>query len=137
MFSYRPLAELLKKNGMNVEELAGYLEEDVGRLKRDLNSGGYISLRSLDKICNRFECSVGDVIQWYKGFAEDNFVEVNWDKILEYKIPLTTLSIKCNLGRATLSNAYNRGGRLKLSTVHALCKTLECNPEELLKRTGN
>lgn len=65
MISYDPLEKTLKKKGYTIYKL----QEILGNynLRVNLNSGRYLELRTVDRICKILDCSVGDIMEYREG----------------------------------------------------------------------
>ena len=85
MISYEPLAKYLKKRGKSIKDLQEDLGMKGGGLKVSLNSGRYISLGMIDRICERYGCRVEDVIKFEKGaqvvMKPNYYIDIDWDKL--------------------------------------------------------
>lgn len=79
MISYEPLMATLQKRKVSVGSL-GRAIGDRG-LKRKLNTRNYISLATIEKICEKLDCKVENVICYKEG--EHKLLD-NW--IMAYKI---------------------------------------------------
>lgn len=65
MICYDRLGETLKKKGLTIYKLQDMLCNY--NLRVILNSGRYIELRTLDKICKVLDCKVEDVMEYKEG----------------------------------------------------------------------
>lgn len=62
MFSYNPLWKMLIDKGLNKTTFA----QNCGISKTTLakmSKGQYIDMKSLDKICNYFNCNISDIVE--------------------------------------------------------------------------
>ena len=68
--TYKKLFHLLIDKGMTNAELmekAGFSANIITRLKRD----NYLSLDTIEKICNTLNCGVDDILEFIKEPTED------------------------------------------------------------------
>jgi len=65
MFSYKPLLKLLIDKNLKLVDLRKDLGISGATLAK-INKNEYISMETLDKICDFLDCEVGDVIQHVK-----------------------------------------------------------------------
>lgn len=85
MISYTPLHETLKNRGMTLDKLASLIE--YPGLRRKLNSGTYLSLKTIDAMCFILQCGIKDLIEYKTGdMKKVNYVvgyEVDWAKVFD------------------------------------------------------
>ena len=65
MFSYKPLLKLLIDKDLKLVDLRRRLNISSATIAK-INKNDYISMETLDKICDFLDCEVGDVIQHVK-----------------------------------------------------------------------
>ena len=68
--SYKKLFHMLIDRGMSAAQLqkeAGYSANISTRLRKDI----YISLESVEKICNVLNCKVDDIVEFIPGKEEE------------------------------------------------------------------
>lgn len=70
MFSYKPLLKLLIDKDLKLVDLRRKLNISSATIAK-INKNDYISMETLDKICNFLDCEVGDVIQHVKEKRKD------------------------------------------------------------------
>ena len=63
MFSYNPLWKLLIDHNLNKSTFAQNCNISKTTLAK-MTNGKYIDMKSLEKICNYFQCNIEDVIQY-------------------------------------------------------------------------
>lgn len=73
--------------------------------------------------------------QYEKNRKEDKMIENKFSTILGKKlIKITDITKKTNISRTTLTNLYyKRTERISLNVLDKLCKTLNCNINDLLE----
>lgn len=137
MFSYKPLADTLKEKAISLKDVASEVNISESILRSKMNNNEYISMKSLDKICNVLEVPVDKVIKWQKGVqnTSERF-SVNWDfidsKLKEQSISLSELSVRCRLNKSTLFYAKKRNSQLLTDVVKSIAKELKCNIKDIL-----
>lgn len=62
MFSYKPLWKLLLDKDMNKTDLMNITHLSSQTIA-DMGKNNYVSMSTLDKICNTFNCDISSVIQ--------------------------------------------------------------------------
>lgn len=103
MISYKPLQETLVKKNVTIQMLEDMLHHYD--LKEKLNQKKYISLKTVDKICNALKCDITDVISWTSGeqVVEDRiyalFVKLDWKKIEQVNHFPTLKELSLDMGR--------------------------------------
>lgn len=70
MFSYKPLLKLLIDKDLKLVDLRRKLNISSATIAK-INKNDYISMETLDKICDFLDCEVGDVIQHVKEKRKD------------------------------------------------------------------
>ncbi|EPI27665.1 hypothetical protein D349_02727 [Enterococcus faecalis UP2S-6] len=68
-FSYKPLWRIALEKGMNKTELRDYVGITSATLAR-LSKNEPVSMEILGRLCEKFDCSLGDVVE-YIGNEED------------------------------------------------------------------
>lgn len=66
MFSYKPLLKLLIDKNLKLVDLRRDLSISGATLAK-INKNEYISMETLDKICDYLDCEIQDVVQHVKG----------------------------------------------------------------------
>lgn len=140
MISYSPLVNTLKKKKMDIAGLQSALGKKDDFLKRCLNEKRYISMKTIDEICNVLNCSISEVIKWEEGPQALNKVEkhvrVNWDLLIEklQSVGFTLQEESKRLGHSSgwLSNIKCRG-ELSKATLRDICIKHEFDYESLVK----
>lgn len=109
MISYKPLVETLKKKKMSIYELQIKLANP--RLRQTLNSGRYITLETVDRICQELHCKVTDVVIYEEGpqirkeIQNKEYVVINWKKLKALCVEKRTTFNKMSI-RMDKSNGY-------------------------------
>lgn len=62
MFSYNPLWKTLVDKGMNKTDLLNTAHLTSSTIA-DMGKNNYVSMSTLDKICNTLNCTIEDVVQ--------------------------------------------------------------------------
>lgn len=143
MISYTPLIKTLKENNITLDKLASDIA--YPGLRRKLNSGTYLSLKTVDSICKRLKCSIEDVVVYREGeMKKIEYTvgyEVDWGLVFDLiqkkrttkkEITLSEASVmmgktKSYLNNASLSRRSSRG------IVDNLASFLECDIEKFAK----
>lgn len=109
MISYRPLVETLRKKKKTIYDLQEELHNP--RLRQTLNTGRYITLETVDHICQFLNCKVNDVVvfepgtQVIKDINKKEYVELDWAKLKLRCVDLRTNFMKMSL-RMQKSSSY-------------------------------
>lgn len=137
MISYAPLAETLEEKGIGFDELEDMLGTERGDLKWRMNEGRYISMRTLDKICEALGCEVDGVVEWRKGRQEsvkmDRFVYVDWDKFREDAGDLYEAAERTGRSRTCIVMMAKRE-RVGRALFRKLCASLGLEHGKYVKR---
>lgn len=136
MIKYGPLLDTLGKKKMSFDDLNEKINGGK-MLKSKLNSGSYIPLEMIDKICNVLEVPVEGVIVHTDGEQPgDNKIKVNWNKVSELakkeRYSFTALSRICHLDSSYLSQAKKRNAMLPEKVADLLCNTLGHDISEIV-----
>lgn len=82
MISYSPLVATLSKKNISIYKLQDMLRNY--NLRANLNSGRYLDLKTVDKICKVLKCNVSDVMEYKDGeqvikdIVRKKYYNVNW-----------------------------------------------------------
>lgn len=142
MISYMPLVVTLKKKKMDITELQRALGKKDDFLKRTLNEKRYVSLKTIDEICNVLQCKVSDVIEWQAGeqvvIKVEKHVKVDWNNLIfnlgSYGATLQSESIRLGHSPGWLSNIKSRS-LLSKATLKAICKRYGFNYESMIEKS--
>lgn len=139
MISYEPLVKTMKERGIGIKELTEKLGRRDGGLKYALNSGEYVSCKTIDKICEVLKCRIEEVIEYREGKQEiekvELYVYVNWEKIrvfLEKRgLDFYSASIDMGKSRSWLENKRRRG-KIKRSDLKLVCNRYGITYEQVI-----
>lgn len=85
MIDYSPLFKTMETKKVSMKELEEHLHQFNFREK--VESGDYLNLSTIDKICSFMNCQIPDVIKWAPGpqvhieLERPVFAKVNWRKV--------------------------------------------------------
>jgi DNA-binding Xre family transcriptional regulator len=139
MISFEPLKRLLKERKITTT----FLEKKCGISNLSIIMLGQLCPRTdvIENICKILDCDIDDIIRWEdkdrdKKTMKVQYVDVNWNTLCELvtnnKTSLGKLSQSLGRSYAFLSNAKQKGSKLRATELDDICKTLNCNKEDLL-----
>lgn len=137
MICYLPLKETLKNRGMTLDQLADAIE--YPGLRGKLNSGTYLTLKTVDTICRELKCSVSDVVEYKEGEMKPiSYIKgytIDWGKVFDLvsakktpagkKMSFRLASKAMGHSKSYLHN-LSHAKRATPSTVKELASFLEC-----------
>lgn len=138
MFSYEPLAALLKERGYSLEGLQNLIGYNM-QMKSRLNNGAYISMETLDKICSAFGVTVDRVIEWKPGkqpvFDNSKTYLMNWDELLrrmnEAGVSMYRISLDSRMSTNYLNQARRSNNRVSERVMKVILSKLNCKVEDI------
>lgn len=134
MVSYRLLAKQLRAKDMTVVELSAKIGMESRKLRSVLNKGGYISLRSAEKICKALDCGIGDILEF-----EDSEAVVNYFYLVDWEaVEIITGKSLSDMGTESghSRNYYvmmSRNKKVRKESVRAMCKQFNIKAEDIVK----
>ena len=136
MISYSPLQKTLLEKQITLDKLAADI--NYSGLRRKLNSGTYLSLKTIDMICSYLNCEIADVVEFKPGEMKkvDYTVgyTVDWPKVFDLlqikNMTFKDASIKLGHSQSYLHN-LSISKRTSNKVVRQLCLLLECEPEKI------
>lgn len=85
MISYLPLHKTLLEKHITLDKLAADI--NYSGLRRKLNSGTYLSLKTVDMICDYLQCDITDIVEFKPGeMKKVDYVVgyiVDWPKVFD------------------------------------------------------
>lgn len=66
--SYAPLRHLMKKNNVSYRKLRAELDIHSTYTTRMKNDTGYVSLETIDLLCEYFDVPVNEIIEYYDSY---------------------------------------------------------------------
>lgn len=129
MFNYKPLAVTMKEHNENTEVIADLLDMSLDEVKDKLNRNKFLSMTQLHKLCEHYKCGPESIMSWS---PDGDLIKLDWDKVAAYGVPLTVLSVKCDMSRSSLSNTSKGGGRVRADNAKKIAEALGCSVEDLI-----